>query len=323
MQRWRGLADLPGGWGRCVVTIGVFDGVHRGHQALIAKTVEVAKHRNLPSVMLTFDPHPSEVIRPGSHPAQLTTLRRKAELVEQLGIDVFCVLPFTLELSRLTADEFVHEVLVDRLHAAAVVVGENFTFGHKAAGTVPLLKELGRRFGFATYGAELQGGAAAEGETTDAGEITFSSTYVRSCIDAGDVVAAAEALGRPHRLEGIVVRGDGRGHDLGYPTANLSTPRFAAVPADGVYACWFVRDKQPGRLLPAAVSVGTNPTFSGRERTVEAFVLDVDEDFYGQHVSLDFVDRLRDMVRFTSVDDLVEEIGDDVRRTRAVLGLDG
>jgi len=305
-----------------VVTIGVFDGVHRGHQALIARTVEVAKHRNLPSVMLTFDPHPSEVIRPGSHPAQLTTLRRKAELVEQLGIDVFCVLPFTAELSRLTAHEFVHEVLVDRLHAAAVVVGENFTFGHKAAGDVPLLQELGRRFGFSTYGAELQGGTTPDGEATDLGEITFSSTYVRSCIDAGDVVAAADALGRPHRLEGIVVRGDGRGHDLGYPTANLSTPRFAAVPADGVYACWFVRDNQPDRLLPAAVSVGTNPTFSGRERTVEAFVLDVDEDFYGQHVALDFAGRLRDMVRFASVDELVEQIADDVRRTRSILGVE-
>ncbi|MDQ0382401.1 riboflavin kinase/FMN adenylyltransferase [Amycolatopsis thermophila] len=303
-----------------MVTIGVFDGVHRGHQALIARTVEVAKARNLPAVMLTFDPHPSEVIRPGSHPAQLTTLRRKAELVEQLGIDVFCVLPFTAELSRLSAHEFVHEVLVDRLHAAAVVVGENFTFGHKAAGDVALLKELGRRFGFSTYGAELQGGNVPDGE---AAEITFSSTYVRSCIDAGDVVAAADALGRPHRLEGIVVRGDGRGHDLGYPTANLSTPRFAAVPADGVYACWFVRDNQPDRLLPAAVSVGTNPTFSGRERTVEAFVLDVDEDFYGQHVALDFVGRLRDMVRFSSVEDLVEQIADDVRRTRTILRTGG
>ncbi|TVT16928.1 bifunctional riboflavin kinase/FAD synthetase [Amycolatopsis acidiphila] len=315
MQRWRGLEDLPGGWGRCVVTIGVFDGVHRGHQALIGKTVEIAKARSLPSVMLTFDPHPSEVIRPGSHPAQLTTLRRKAELVEELGIDVFAVLPFTPELMRLSADEFVHEILVDRLHAAAVVVGENFTFGAQAAGTVPLLRELGRRFGFVTYGAELQG------ENNDNAEITFSSTYVRSCIDAGDVAAAAEALGRPHRLEGIVVRGDGRGHDLGYPTANLSTPRFAAVPADGVYACWFVKASNPDRRLAAAVSVGTNPTFSGRERTVEAFVLDVDEDFYGQHVALDFVSRLRDQIKFSSPAELIEQIDDDVARTREALRL--
>jgi riboflavin kinase/FMN adenylyltransferase len=312
------LGDLPGGWGRCVVTIGVFDGVHRGHQALIRRTVEAAEERRVPSVVLTFDPHPSEVIRPGSHPAQLTTLRRKAELMEDLGVDAFAVLPFTLELSRMTADEFVHEVLVDKLHAAAVIVGENFTFGHKAAGDVELLRALGKRFGFVAYGAELQGRLLADDDRDE--RITFSSTYVRSCIDAGDVNAAAEALGRPHRLEGIVVRGDGRGHDLGYPTANLSTPRYAAVPADGVYSCWFTRSLDPGSRLPAAVSVGSNPTFSGRERTVEAFVLDVDEDFYGQHVSLDFVARLRDQVKFSSSEGLVAQIDEDVLRTREVLG---
>jgi riboflavin kinase/FMN adenylyltransferase len=302
------------------VTIGVFDGVHRGHQALIRRTVELAAERGVPGVVLTFDPHPSEVIRPGSHPAQLTTLRRKAELMESLGIDVFSVLPFTLELSRLTAHEFVHEVIVDKLHAAAVIVGENFTFGHKAAGDVSLLRTLGKRFGFVAYGAELQGRSLDDTDHVES-EITFSSTYVRSCIDAGDVGAAAEALGRPHRLEGIVVRGDGRGHDLGYPTANLSTPRYAAVPADGVYSCWFTRSGAPGKRFPAAVSVGTNPTFSGRERTVEAFVLDVDEDFYGQHVSLDFVAKLRDQVKFSSSAGLVAQIDDDVVRTREALGV--
>lgn len=325
MLRWRGLEDLPGGWGRCVVTIGVFDGVHRGHQELIRRTVQVARERDLPSVVLTFDPHPSEVLRPGSHPAQLTTLRRKAELVEQLGVDVFCVLPFTIELSRVTAHEFVHEILVDRLHVAAVLVGENFTFGSKAAGNLELLRTLGKRFGFVAYGAELQGASLREGHAGSeelVGEITYSSTYVRSCIDAGDVEAASAALGRPHRVEGIVVRGDGRGHDLGYPTANLSTPRFAAVPADGVYSCWFRCSTRPGDLLPAAVSVGSNPTFSGRERRVEAFVLDVDEDFYGQHVSLDFVSRLRGMTRFESSDALVKQIDDDVRRTREILRAD-
>jgi riboflavin kinase/FMN adenylyltransferase len=322
VQRWRGLADLPGGWGRCVVTIGVFDGVHRGHQALIGQTVEVARQRGLPSVVLTFDPHPSEVVRPGSHPAQLTTLRRKADLVEELGVDVFAVLPFTPELSRLPAHDFVHEVLVDKLHAAVVLVGQNFTFGYKAAGDVELLRTLGKRFGFVARGARLQRTVldSRTGEPAESdGEITFSSTYVRSCIDAGDVVAAAEALGRPHRVEGIVVRGEGRGHDLGYPTANLSTPRHAAIPADGVYACWFLRSGDD-RRLPAAVSVGSNPTFSGRERTVEAFVLDVEEDFYGQHVALDFVARLRGQVRFDSPEALVRQIDDDVERTRGVLG---
>jgi riboflavin kinase/FMN adenylyltransferase len=301
---------LPGGWGRCVVTIGVFDGVHAGHQALIGRAVELARQKGVPCVLMTFDPHPSEVVRPGSHPAQLTTLRRRAELVEQLGVDVFCVLPFTVELSRMPADEFVHEVLVERLHAAAVVVGENFTFGHKAAGNVDLLRRLGRRFGFGTEGADLV-------TDTEAGGVTYSSTYIRACIDAGDVAAAAAALGRPHRLEGIVVRGDGRGKELGFPTANLSMTRFAAVPADGVYACWFIHSS--GRRLPAAVSVGTNPTFSGNERRVEAYVLDVDEDFYGQRVALDFVVRVRGQERFESSEALVEQMHLDVAGIRKLL----
>jgi riboflavin kinase / FMN adenylyltransferase len=316
--RWRGLDHLPGSWGRCVVTIGVFDGVHHGHQALIGRAVELAKERGLPSVVLTFDPHPSEVVRPGSHPAQLTTLNRKAELVEQLGVDVFCVMPFTAELSRLPADEFVHELLVERLHVAAVVVGQNFTFGHYAAGDVAVLRTLGQRFGFAVEGATLV--TVPHDELVTDTDMVFSSTYTRSCIDAGDVVAAAAALGRPHRLEGIVVRGDGRGRELGYPTANLSTGRHAAVPADGVYACWFVHDgADDRRRLPAAVSVGSNPTFSGRERRVEAFVLDLDEDLYGQRVALDFVAKLRDMERYDTIAELVEQVGIDVRRTRELL----
>ncbi|HJP78071.1 MAG TPA: bifunctional riboflavin kinase/FAD synthetase [Pseudonocardiaceae bacterium] len=316
MLRWRGLDHLPGSWGRCVLTIGVFDGVHRGHQALIGRAVKLAKDRGLPSVVLTFDPHPSEVVRPGSHPAQLTTLRRKAELVEQLGVDTFCVLPFTPELARVPADQFVHEVLVERLHVAAVVVGENFTFGYRAAGDVPLLRTLGQRFGFTVEDASL---VTIPNSGAEAGTV-FSSTYIRSCIDAGDVVAAAAALGRPHRLEGIVVRGDGRGRELGYPTANLSLPRYAAVPADGIYACWFIRSGPDGeQRRQAAVSVGTNPTFSGRERRVEAFVLDTDEDLYGQRVSLDFVRRLRDMEKFASADALVEQVHADVAQTREIL----
>lgn len=314
MLRWRGLDDVPTGWGRSVVTVGVFDGVHRGHQKLIGRAVSVARRRDLPSVLVTFDPHPSEVIRPGSHPAQLTTLTRRAELVGELGIAAFCVLPFTPELARMPADVFAHEVLVDRLHAAEVLVGENFTFGHAAQGDVALLSRLGRRFGFAVRGLEL----ITDSTEPDSGDsVTFSSTYIRSCIDGGEVALAAQALGRPHRLEGVVIRGDRRGHELGYPTANLApTTPYAAVPADGVYACWFVHHDRP---LPSAVSVGTNPTFSGRQRTVEAYVLDVDEDFYGHQVALDFVARLRGMERFDSVGTLVEQIGRDVERTRELL----
>ncbi len=309
MQRWRGIEAIPNGWGRSVVTIGVFDGVHRGHAQLIGQAVRRARELGVPCVLMTFDPHPSEVVRPGSHPAQLTTLRRRAELIEQLGVEVFLVLPFTVELSRMPADVFVHEVLVERLHVAEAVVGHNFTFGHKALGNVELLRALGQRFGF----------TAGDVDLLSQGELTFSSTYIRSCIDAGDVTAAGIALGRPHRVEGIVVRGDQRGRSMGYPTANLSTPRHTAIPADGVYACRFVHR---GRELPAAGSVGTNPTFSGRERRVEAFVLDVDEDFYGEQVALDFVERLRGMWRFDTPEQLVSQIDDDVARTREVLDSD-
>ncbi len=323
VQRWRGMEQLPGGWGRCVVTIGVFDGVHRGHQQLIGQAVERARARGLPCVLVTFDPHPAEVVRPGSHPAQLTTLRRRADLIEQLGVDVFCVLPFTPELSRMPPDEFVHEILVERLHAAVIVVGENFAFGHRAAGNIDLLRTLGERFGFEVEPAKL---LAAQGQPLGAGEaeITFSSTYIRSCVDAGDVEAASAALGRYHRLEGIIVRGDGRGgRELGYPTANLACPEHMAVPADGIYACWFTHhvegEPEPAAPLPAAVSVGTNPTFSGRERRIEAYVLDVDTDFYGEYVELDFVRRLRGMVRFNSAEELIEQMDRDVAQTRKIL----
>ncbi len=266
---------------------------------------------------MTFDPHPAEVVRPGTHPAQLTTLPRRAELVEALGVDVFCVMPFTPEFMKLSPERYVHEILVERLHVAEVVVGENFTFGRKAAGNVDLLRETGARFGFAVDGVNLLAEHA----------VTFSSTYIRSCVDAGDVAAAAEALGRPHRVEGVVVHGDGRGRGLGFPTANLSSPMYSAIPADGVYAAWFTvlgpdpveGSLEPGHRYKAAVSVGTNPTFSGRTRTVEAFVLDHDADLYGQHVAVDFVDRVRGMEKFDSVEALIEEMGRDADKARKIL----
>ena len=301
-----------------MVTIGVFDGVHRGHAQLIGRAVERARARGVPSVLVTFDPHPAELIRPGSHPAQLTTLNRRADLVEELGVDAFCVLPFTDELSRTSPEGFVHSILVERLHAAEVVVGQNFTFGYKAAGDVALLRRLGERYGFAVDGEAL----------LSESDVTFSSTYIRSCVDAGDVAAAAEALGRPHRVEGVVVRGDGRGTDLGYPTANVAAPMHSAIPGDGVYAAWFTvlgRGPVMGALTPgqprsAAVSIGTNPTFSGRTRTVEAFVLDTEADLYGQHVAVDFVARLRGMTAFASVDELIDAMAVDTANARAALG---
>ncbi|MCA1720789.1 MAG: bifunctional riboflavin kinase/FAD synthetase [Actinobacteria bacterium] len=255
MQRWRGVEGAPSGWGRCVVTIGVFDGVHRGHQQIIGRAVEAARDKGLPSVVLTFDPHPMEIIRPGSHPALLTSTGYKAELLEALGVDVMCVLPFTPEVRRLSPDEFVHEVLVERLHVSEVVVGDNFRYGEKGAGDVAALTASGRRFGFTVDGVALQGSA----------DTTYSSTYVRSLVDAGDVAEAARVLGRDHRVEGVVVRGDQRGREIGYPTANLSPLPWSAIPADGIYAGHVVRRSE---LLPAAISIGSNPTFAGRERRV-------------------------------------------------------
>lgn len=305
MQRWRGVTSAPPGWGRCVVTIGVFDGVHRGHQQIVGRAVARAAELAVPSVVLTFDPHPSEVVRPGSHPPMLTSQRYRAELLEQLGVDVVCVLPFTQEFSRLSPERFVHEVLVEHLHASAVVVGENFRYGARAAGDVASLTASGRRFGFTVEGVALLG----------SDDTTLSSTYVRSCVQAGDVAAAARALGREHRVEGVVVRGDQRGRDLGYPTANLQPLPWSAVPADGVYAGRLVRGREQ---LPAAISIGTNPTFEGLERRVEAYVMDFSGDLYGEQVGLAFTDRLRDTLAFSSVDDLVVQMGRDVERARAL-----
>jgi riboflavin kinase / FMN adenylyltransferase len=316
MIRWHGLEAIPTGWGRCVVTIGVFDGIHRGHQSIIAEAVRLAGERGVPSVLITFVPHPSEVVRPGSHPPVLTSIVRRAELVEELGVDVFCALPFTLEFSHMPPDEFIHEALVDRLHAAAVVVGANFRFGHKAAGDVALLERLGHRFGFTTDGIEL----LTEDDTV------LSATFVRSCVTAGDMRSAAQVLGRPHRVDGVVERGDARGRALGFPTANLRTDQWTAVPADGVYAGRVVRLDEWGRTVPdgtlgaAAISIGTNPTFEVRQRRVEAYVLDFEGDLYGAALGIEFIERLRGMEKFDGVDALVQQMHADVARTREILG---
>lgn len=324
MQRWRGQDEIPTDWGRCVVTIGVFDGVHRGHAELINHAVKAGRSRGVPTVLMTFDPHPMEVVFPGNHPAQLTTLTRRAELVEEMGVDVFLVMPFTSDFMKLTPERYIHELLVERLHVVEVVVGENFTFGKKAGGNVSMLRKAGERAGFAVESLSL---VHEVSDTDRDGAVTFSSTYIRSCVDAGDVVAAAEALGRPHRVEGVVVRGDGRGKGLGYPTANVAPPMYSAIPADGVYAAWFtvlghgpvMGTVTPGKRYQAAVSVGTNPTFSGRTRTVEAYVLDTEADLYGQHVAVDFVSRIRGQEKFGSVDDLVVAMDRDTLRARAIL----
>ncbi|HLK02508.1 MAG TPA: bifunctional riboflavin kinase/FAD synthetase [Streptosporangiaceae bacterium] len=313
MDRWNGLEEVPPAWGECVVTIGVFDGVHRGHQRIIGRAREIAAERSLPVVAITFEPNPVEVVRPGTHPPVLTFPRRRAELLASLGADAVCVLPFTLEFSRLSPDEFVRAVLSERLHTAAVVVGENFRFGHKAAGDVALLAELGEKYDFTAEGVPLLG--------TDGDAV--SSTAIRERLADGDVQAAEDGLGRPHRVEGVVVRGHMRGRALGFPTANLQTLPHAAIPADGVYAGWLITLDLAGaetQRWPAAISVGTNPTFGEGERTVEAYALDRDDlDLYGVHAAIDFTHRLRGTVRFDSVDALIVQMHDDVARARSLL----
>ncbi|MFC9330516.1 bifunctional riboflavin kinase/FAD synthetase [Kitasatospora sp. NPDC057015] len=312
MQRWRGLEEIPGDWGRSVVTIGSFDGVHRGHQLIINRAVERARELGAKAVVVTFDPHPSEVVRPGSHPALLAPQPRRAELIAALGVDAVLVLPFTFELSQESPEAFVQQVLVDALHARTVIEGPNFRFGHKAAGNVDLLAKLGRGADFDVEVVDLQVcGSAGGGEP-------FSSTLTRRLVASGDLAGAAEVLGRPHRVEGVVVRGAQRGRELGYPTANVETVPHSAIPADGVYAGWLTAG---GEAMPAAISVGTNPTFDGTARTVEAYAIDrVGLDLYGMHVAVDFLVYLRGMEKFDSIDALLVRMADDVERARELTG---
>jgi riboflavin kinase/FMN adenylyltransferase len=308
---WREMTEVPADLGRTVVTIGNFDGVHLGHQHVVRRAGEVAREIGADGVVaVTFDPHPIAVLRPEHAPPTLTTIADRLTLLEEAGADDVLVIPFSREIAAWTPEEFIDRILVDALHAKAVVVGANFRFGNRAAGDVATLREAGETRGFVT-----------EGVTLDGGPQVWSSTYIRNCLAAGDVTGAAEALGRPFTVHGVVVEGDKRGRDLGFPTANVPTTGVAAAPADGVYAGW-LRRRDTGESYPAAISVGTNPTFDGeRERRVEGYVLDRDDlELYGVEVEISFVERLRGMVRFDGVDALVETMRDDVKRARAILG---
>lgn len=298
-------ADLRG----CVACIGVFDGVHLGHQSLVG----IARHRadllGVPLVAITFDPHPMAVVGPRAAPPSLATVPHRVELLSSAGADAVDVLRFDEALSAMGPQEFVHRVLVERLHVREIVVGQDFRFGHRAAGTYDTLTEEGERHGFRAIAAPLVGD----------GQERWSSTAIRALVVQGDVAAAATALGRPYRLDGTVVHGDHRGRELGYPTANLAWSGTPTVPADGVYAGW-LRVLGSDADLPAAISVGTNPQFDGRERRVEAFVLDRDDlDLYGSEVGVSFVERIRGQETFVSVAALVERMAVDVDEARRLL----
>jgi riboflavin kinase/FMN adenylyltransferase len=308
LQRYDGVAAVPDDLGPTVVTVGMFDGVHRGHRALLDRVAAEAAARSLPAAAVTFDRHPLAVLRPGTEPPLLTTLDRKVELLGQAGTTTVLVLEFTRELSQVPAEAFAAEVLFDALAARAVVVGENFRFGHKAAGDPDLLADLGRPRGVEVVAVPLH----ADGDQV------VSSTRVRAELAAGDVAAAAASLGRPYAVEGTVVVGDRRGRPLlGIPTANLAVPEGIALPADGVYA-GHLTDQADGITRPAAISVGTNPQF-GTERRVEAHVLDFDGDLYGHRVSVDFTHHLRGQAVFVTTDELIAQMHADIDQARRLL----
>ena len=297
---------------RSVVTIGVFDGVHRGHVALLETTVALAETEGMRAAAVTFFPHPKSVVR-GLEMPMLTTVPRKTRLLQQRGIDVVHVCEFDAARAAQDATAFIEEVLVGKLQAAIVVVGEGFRFGKGAAGNAETL----RAAGLIVHELPIVG---ASGDRV-------SSTRIRGTLAEGDVADAQRLLGRPHRLEGVVVHGNARGREIGYPTANLGVFDGLLIPADGVYAGWLVRGEiahgfDGDDLLPAAISIGTNPTFDDvLERRVEAYVLDrADLDLYGEYVAFDFHTRIRGTVKFDGLDPLLAAMARDVEYTRSVLG---
>lgn len=291
-----------------LVTIGNFDGVHRGHQAVLARCRDEAASDGLPVVAVTFEPHPLTIAAPHLATVRLTSQPRRIELLGQHGADEVRVLDFTPSMLAWSPEEFVSRVIVEQLRASRVIVGDNFRFGRRAAGDVELLREAGVGHGFEVTGMTIVG----DGDD-------FSSTRVRELIAAGDMRGAAEVLGRSHELEGVVVRGERRGRELGFPTANVPADESYAVPPDGVYAGWVVRSDD---RLPAAISVGTNPTFDGHERRVESYVLDRDDlELYGEHIRVELADRIRGMQKYDGTDALVAQMHHDVEQARTALGL--
>jgi riboflavin kinase/FMN adenylyltransferase len=291
------------------VTIGAFDGVHLGHEAVLRLVRDLARARGLRATVMTFDRHPAEVVRPESAPCLLTTLEQKLELLDATGeVDECFVLPFDVARSKEPAEQFVEEILASVLGARLVVVGSDFHFGYRRHGDVPLLQRMGAELGFEAIGLGLVGAADAA---------PYSSTSVRTLLAQGDVADAAQILGRPHEVRGPVEHGDGRGRELGFPTANVSVPERICLPSDGVYAGTFIGADGVERV--AALSIGRRPTFYAEHglRLLEAYVLDFDADLYGQDVVVRFGTRLRGQERFDRVDELVAQMGRDVEATSA------
>jgi riboflavin kinase / FMN adenylyltransferase len=294
------------------VAIGVFDGVHLGHQHVLAEARRLAAERRALSAVVTFDRHPAAVVRPESAPKLLTDLDQRVELLAALGMDLTYVVSFDEPRSKESAEDFIETVLVECLAAKAVVVGADFHFGHQRRGDVGLLREAGRTAGFEVDGIELLA-------SKEEGVTAISSTAIRAALAAGDLSSANRMLGRPHEVRGTVVEGDRRGRELGYPTANVAVPADICLPADGIYAGWHLRPD--GTAHPTAINLGRRPTFydDAAASLLETHLLDFEGDLYGEPARVRFVARLRDELRFDSVDDLVRQMAADVDETRAVL----
>jgi riboflavin kinase/FMN adenylyltransferase len=318
VQRWNSLADIPPGFGPSVVTLGNFDGMHRGHQYLVETVVRRAERISARSVAVTFYPHPVTVHRPGETAHQLQPLPERLAALEAIGLDAVLVVPYSLEFSRLSPAEFVKAYLIEGLGAIEVVVGQDLHFGADNSGDLRAMRGLGEILGFAVTAIGDQS------DPEDATRARWSSSATRQALCHGDAAGAARILGRPHRVTGVVVHGDGRGRELGFPTANLGERVTGLIPADGVYAGYLIRPDLPvdaaDQTLPAAISVGLNPTFEGRERRVEAYALGRDDlDLYGETVAVEFVARLRHTLAFATERALITQMHDDAVAASRIL----
>lgn len=314
MQVWHDFAQIPADL-RSAVTMGNFDGVHRGHQEIIQQTVALALRHDLTSVAITFDPHPGQIHRPHTAPTLITGLTDRLDRLAQLGLDGTWVIPYSLEFAQQSAHEFVTKYIVETLGAKEVIVGGDTRFGKNNDGDLSTMMELGDTYGFRVHHLS---DVRAQGMPR-----RWSSSWVRELLDDGDVATAATVLGRPHRMRGEVVHGFKRGREMGFPTANLAPESDGFIPADGIYAGWLIRHSGTDQevKLPAAISVGTNPTFSGVTRQVEAHVLGRDDlELYGEQIVVEFIHRLRKTVKFSGMEQLIEQMRSDVINAAIALG---
>lgn len=331
VYRWTALDQVPADFGPTVVTIGNFDGVHRGHRAVLERLVQATHADGRSAVAVTFWPHPVAVLHPERAPQLICGLEDRLDLLESTGLDATLALEFTLELAHHSPEDFVRVFFVEGLRASTVVVGQDVRFGWRNEGDINTMIALGEKYGFHVVTIDdISSAGTAIGQQME--ERRWSSSWVRELLAIGDVAHANEVLGRLHAVRGTVVHGDARGRELGFPTANLGQDAEGMIPGDGVYAGWLRRlapDSAVGESgedtsvrLPAAISVGTNPTFDGAERRVEAYVLDrTNLDLYGEEVALDFEHQLRPTLKFDGIESLVAQMNVDVEDCRRLLGV--